>query len=421
LAAIGFGLWYGLAPPVPVVTLPEGTDPAMVEAVSRARWAIRRAPWSAERRAQLAMLLHSISLNAEAGLFYAQAERLAPTEPRWPYLHAFVMGDDPPAALALLRRAVELAGAWPDAPNALLYKMADTCLNQGQLDEAQEAYRRLLEKSPDHARAHLGLARLAIRRGQMEEALTHLEVCGRHQGTRRTAAGLMAEVQQRRGDAAAASRAAQQMAELPPDQHWPDAWLAEVHNVRVGRKARLLQLQELQQQGRQNEATELMRKTIVDYPDLGWVFMAQVRRKQGNLEEAEKAARSGLKHNPNYVEGHFELGVILVAQKRFADAAGSFRRVIELEPAHEEAYRALARCALAGGDRAEAQRCLAQVLQYTPHDAMTHRDLAQLLAEDGRRDEAVAHLQHALRLTPDDAKARELLEKLQGGKEKAKP
>jgi cytochrome c-type biogenesis protein CcmH/NrfG len=157
----------------------------------------------------------------------------------------------------------------------------------------------------------------------------------------------------------------------------------------------------------------------VDYPDLGWVFVGHVRRKQNKLEEAEKAVRTGLKHNPEYVEGHFELGLILVAQQRFADATASFRRVTELDASHGAAYRELANCALVEGNRAEAIRRLIEAVQYMPQDAEAHCELGQLLIQDGRRDEALVHLHHALRLKPDDRRPRELLDKLQprGGKE----
>jgi tetratricopeptide (TPR) repeat protein len=218
LAAAGFGAWYWLAPPVPAVSLLEGADAAVGQAVASARWAVRRSPWSDGPRGRLAMLLQAHARHAEAAVYYSQAEQLNPAEPRWPYLHAFVVADDPPTAQALRRRAAELAP--PGAPDAVLLRWADTCLEQGLLDDAERGYCRLLTQQPEHPRAHLGLARLANRREQFDEALTHLESCTTDLTTRKAAAMLRAEIHLRRGEPLAAARANRQISEWPDDVAW---------------------------------------------------------------------------------------------------------------------------------------------------------------------------------------------------------
>jgi tetratricopeptide (TPR) repeat protein len=180
-------------------------------------------------------------------------------------------------------------------------------------------------------------------------------------------------------------------------------------------------MEDLRRQGRSHERSELLQKTLLEYPDLGWLYVAGVRRKEGQLDEAEKAARKALQHNPASVEGHFELGTILLGQKKYAEAAESFRRVTEREPQHGAAYRALAACALGTGARQEAVGQLRQALLYLPHDADMHRELGLLLLEQGHRDEAVAHWRSALRLKPDDRQTQELLQKHQDGQKKGLP
>jgi tetratricopeptide (TPR) repeat protein len=415
LGAAGVGAWYGLAPAVPEVALEEGADPALVQAVSAARAAARRAPWSDGPRGRLGMLLHAHGLVSEAAACYAQAERLNPADPRWPYLHAGLVADDPPTALALLRRSAERALSQPRAPDGPVLHWADACLEQGLTEEAEEAYRRLLERWPDHPRARLGLARLALSR-RPAEAVPHLETCTRHPATRKAARVLLAEAHRRRGDPEAAARAAAVGAGLPEDAGWPDPWLDEVRSLLVGRRARLGRLHELAAQGRLREAAALALKTTEEYPDVGWVSMGRLRRQEGKLAQAEAAVREGLRLNPSFAEGHFELGAVLLAARRYAEAAESFRRAVELEPADGAAYREWGRCALALGDKAEAVRRLRQAVQFAPQDAAAHRDLGELLAAEGRRQEAVGHLQDALRLKPDDRRARELLDRVEGGK-----
>jgi tetratricopeptide (TPR) repeat protein len=420
LGLVALGVWYALSPPLPEVRLDGGADPELAAEVSRARWAIRRSPWSDEARGRAAMLLHVHKINAAAAAFYAQAEELNSAEPRWPYLHSFVVPDDPPAALALLRRAVSLAGGRPRAPDAPVLRLADTYLEQELLAEAGEAYGKLLDGWADHPRAHLGLARIAVLRDQPREALAHLRVCLGSPTTRKAAHTLLAEVQRRLGDAEAAARAAGQAAEMPPDVPWPDPWLDEARNLLVGRNGRLYRLSELQQQNRLAEAQALGRKTTEEYADLGQVMRGWQLIHDGKPAEAEAIIREALRLNPSSVDGHFHLGKALFAQKRYAEAAESFRRVTELEPAHGPGYREWGRCAAALGDRKAAIRRLRQALRYMPHDAETHRELGEQLDADGDREGALDHLGQAARLDPKDQRAADRLEKVRGGGKEGK-
>jgi tetratricopeptide (TPR) repeat protein len=414
LGAAGLAIWYALAPPMPEVSLGAGADPALVRAVDEARWAIRRAPYSDGPRGRFGMLLQAHALRAEAAVCYVQAEHLNPAEPRWPYLHALMMAADPPAALELWRRAAELAGARPNAADAALLHLADASLGQGRLDEAATAYRQLLRGRPDHARARLGLARLALRRGRPAEALEHLGPCAASPATRKAARQLAAQAHRRLGNADAAATAAREAAELPPDAAWPDPWSDEVVALRVGREARVMRLQELRAHKRLAEAAELARQTVADYPDLGWLELGRSRLAASEWDAAERALQEALRLAPHSAEARFGLGQALVGQKKYQAAAEALRAVIAQEPAHAAAYRELARCLAATGDKQGATHMLEQALRLRPQCADSHRELGELLAEAGRRDEGVQHLDQAVRLNPDDARARELLASARG-------
>jgi tetratricopeptide (TPR) repeat protein len=380
VGAVGLVVWYALAPPVPSVRLDAGADPALVEAIAAARWRVRRAPWSDGPRGRLAMLLQAHSFNGEAAGCYAAAERLNPDEPRWPHLHSFVAAADPPTALALSRRAAELTANRPGAPDAPALHWADTCLEQDRLDEADGAYRGLLQRRADHPRARLGLARLSLRRGRTDQALEHLRLCAASPSTRKAAHILLAETQRRRGDGPAAADAAGRAAALPADEPWPDPWADEIAAVRVGRQARLARLRDLRARGRLREAGDLARQTIEEYPDVGWLDVGRARLAARQWAEAEEALRQTLCLDPSSVEAHFALGQALLGQHKYEPAAASFRRVVELEPTHAGAYRGLARCAAATGHPAEAVRLQQRALNFQPHDADLRRELGELLA-----------------------------------------
>jgi tetratricopeptide (TPR) repeat protein len=419
---IGLGAWYWAAQAIPDVQLDAYTDPALAEAVSQARWAIRRAPWSDRPRGHMAMLLHVHGMHPVAAEFYTQAESLNVAEPRWPYLHSFVVADSPPTALALLRKAAGLVANRSDAPDAPLARWGEVCLEQEQLEEADEAFQKLLERLPNNARAHLGLARLAVLRSQFDQAIPHLKACATNPMARKAAATLLAEVLERRGEPEAASRTAQQAAQHPRDLRWPDPWLDQARALLVGRNGRKYRMAELQNEGRLQEALELEKEaTIEEYPDMGWIGIGLRRLDEGKWVEAENAFRQAVGLNEASAEGYFNLGRALFAQKKFGDAAASFRKVMELQPANGSAYRELARCAAAQGDRPEAIRQLRQAVRYTPHDADANRELGELLLAEGEREEAMRYLSQALRLNGKDQKVRSLLEELQRGPKAQKP
>jgi tetratricopeptide (TPR) repeat protein len=426
-AALALGLvvgvvWYAAAPPIPPVHLPEGSDAALVEAVSRARWAIRRAPWSDRPRGHMAMLLQAHSLDAEAAVFYAQAERLNPQEPRWPYLHSGVVASaDGPQAIELLRRAAELTRHQAVASDLPLVRLGDLCLDNARLGEAEEAYTRLLQRRPDHPRAHLGLARLAVRRGEPDRALPHLWACANSPEVRKEAHLVLAEVHQRQGDAQAAAQAAQKAAQLPADAPTPDPWLEEVRVLLVGRTGLRRRMAELQGQGRLQEARKLEEHTTLEeYPDIGYLEVGRARLRKRQWAEAETVLRESLRLNPAELDGHYLLGRALFEQGRFAEAAECFRRATELDAKYGPAFREWGRCAAAVGDRAGAVRRLREALKYVPHDADAHRELGALLAAAGDREGAVHHLGQAVQLNPQDQRARQLLEQLsqRGGRSK---
>src|SRR5262249_47028382 len=148
---------------------------------------------------------------------------------------------DPEAAIPKLRRAAVLCGNTSDAPRL---RLADVLLGQGRVREAEEQWRRLLSQEPGHARAHLGLARLAYQRGNLEESLSYLNFSLKGARTRKAAHLLLAEIHQRRGDNAAADRESRRAAELPNDEAWPDPFEEEIKKLRTGKQVFLARADE---------------------------------------------------------------------------------------------------------------------------------------------------------------------------------
>ena len=163
---------------------------------------------------------------------------------------------------------------------------------------------------------------------------------------------------------------------------------------------------------------------------------ARKAEQKGRLAEAETLLHQAVEIDPEFADGHNELGTVQAKQDRFAEAAAEFQKTIDLAPEHHLAlpnlsivlakmhqYREAGEVARRGlkvapmmpelrfilgislmighGDKAEALANLRQAESAFPK---AHLLEAQLLAESGHREEAAAHLEDYLRVgTPDDA------------------
>jgi tetratricopeptide (TPR) repeat protein len=304
---------------------------------------------------------------------------------------------------------VALCGGTPDAPRLVL---AEVCLQQRRLDEAERHFREVLAKDTANARAHLGLGRLAVERGHPRDALAHLERSASDRLTQKASRVLLAQAHQQLGDAAAAGRERALALDLPGDPPWPDPFQEEVLDLMIGKQARLSRLQTLHRQGRAAEARELARQLEKDYPDVYWLVEGRGLMARGDFAAAEHALRKAVELAPDSVDARFDLGGVLFELRKYPAAADSFRKVTELEPGHGPAYLRLGRCLTGQGDRAGALGAFQAAVRYMPQHAEARRELGAALAREGRPDEAAAQLRQALQLQPGDAKAKELLDEI---------
>jgi len=97
--------------------------------------------------------------------------------------------------------------------------------------------------------------------------------------------------------------------------------------------------------GDYDQAASWYRKTIEAAPDnAGYrVYLGAVLAKQGRLIEAEEVHRSALECTEGDLsEAHLNLGLVLRARDRFAEAAECFQNALCLDPDYEAANQALA-------------------------------------------------------------------------------
>jgi tetratricopeptide (TPR) repeat protein len=419
LAATGGVGWYFLGGPSPPSVNLGDADPDVREAVEAARTAVRWSPRSAPTWGRLGTVLLANGHEAEAGACFARAEQLDAHEPRWPYLRGTVLlRHEPDEALACWRRAADRCGSTPDAPRL---RLAEALLEQGRLDEAEDHFNQLIRQDPSHARAHLGLARLACLREDWAGARSHLGPAADHPLTRKAAQALLAEAHRGLGDSASAEEALRHLAELPRDPPWPDPFLEEVRAVAAGKQVYLDRVTRLRREGRLDEAREVGRQLEQRYPDLFWLVDGRLWLDRGDYARAEESLRKAVELSPGLVDAHFSLGDALAARSKDAEAAACYRKVTELEPTYGPAYASLGACLKRQGQRRDAVTAFQTAVCYAPLQANLRRELGELLCQERRAAEGVQQLRHAVRLDPGDHKAAELLEQALKQEREARP
>lgn len=198
----------------------------------------------------------------------------------------------------------------------------------GQLVEAREMYRRVLETAPDHPSALHYAGVLAHQQGRSDDGLALVE---------------------------------RSLALVPDRADW--------HN-NLG----IL----LQSVGRLDAAIDAYERAIaIDpshanaYSNLGVLFRAT-----GKPSEAEAAYRTAIQLDPDHIDAYTNLGILLGGLKRTEEAAACYSKVITLRPKHKEARKllALAHCSL--GEIDEAVTIFKEWLEEEPESPIALHMLA---------------------------------------------
>ncbi len=392
-----------------------GLDPAVARLIAETQAALRQQPQSASAWGKLGSVLLHYEYLAEARIALTEAERLASAEPRWPYLHAWlVMNSDAPVALAKLKRAAELSPGHLDAPRL---RLAQFLAERGERTAAEDTFNALLKQMPGHPVAQLGLARILNQSGRQIEAARILAPCLGDPHTRRSAHELMAAVQRAQGQEQEASVTARRGAAFPVDQSWPDPYWEETAVYRVGLKHRLADAAARMDAGEPAQAILLLVAVTTDYPEdpEAWYLLGWAENQRSDSASAERALREHLKRSPSSAKGMAQLAVALLAQRRPAEARLVLQQAVQLKPLWRELHSNLGFAVLQLGQVDEAEKHYRDALRCDPNHLASHSAVAELLLRRGdtaSRAEARRLVEAARALSPDDPRTRELVEKL---------
>jgi tetratricopeptide (TPR) repeat protein len=386
LAALVAGIWKWMNRPVPRTReFPEvnfaGADPSLATIVRAARDTARENPESAEAWGQLAMICHANGFSRASLAAYDSAAQLEPENWQWPYLAGFLHYDGPggpAAAFPFFERAASLG-----PPQSMAgIRLTDAMLELGQVDEAEKKYLELLEDEPAAPFAHLGLARLAIIKGDMPGALKHLDHIAAHPAVQQQASAVRASALDRMGEHLAAHRERQRLRGLAPDRFRLDDPLVQVLNLEIGVERDLRQAEAHLHAGHLSEGRQALRRVVERYPQSveAWETLAKWCGASGDWSGAEQSLKQCIALAPKSSHHHLALGQLLVALRRYEAAAAALEQASALDPQSGNAYLALGECRDKLDDRAGAEAAYREALRYLPDDPEVRRRIESRLA-----------------------------------------
>jgi tetratricopeptide (TPR) repeat protein len=413
LAALGWYAWRWYTTPNPPDLDLEGVDASVAEALRMARERVLCEPRSGPAWGRFGMVLAAHQFKAAALECFIQAETLDPREPRWPYHRSVLLAEEgQQEALPCLRRAVDLCNTDMTAPRL---RLAEALLAAGNRNEAQEHFQRVLGHDPFNPRAHLGLARLAFAAGDLKDSQAHLRAAAKSPFTRKAAGILQMQLRFRQRHRAAAGRDLADTVRLPDDPRWPDPFVEEVNRLTVGESARYQLACNLYRQQLAKEAVATLQETLQDYPGSArcWRLLGCFLRDGQDLRGAEQAFRASLRVSPEQADTWVYLGNVRLRQGHPGDAEVCFRKAIAQKPRYSFAYYNLGLCLRERGQCAAALKACRQALRSMPNYVDAHILAAELLAGQGKFGRAAEHLRQALAVAPDHPMARKLFKDVQ--------
>ena len=121
---------------------------------------------------------------------------------------------------------------------------------------------------------------------------------------------------------------------------------------------------------------------------------------RGDNASAESCCRQALALDPKLAAAHYNLGIALRSQGKFAEACQSFRRATELQANYSDAMDALAHAYISLYDWPAAAQVMNAIISIWPQKAEMRSDLGMVYQAMGRMQDAIAAYESALKINP---------------------
>lgn len=239
----------------------------------------------------------------------------------------------------------------------------------GRLREAEQLYRQILDRQPNHHNAIHQLGLIAHQIGRPNDAIVLFRQTLDLHPNFPEAHNNLGSVLRKLGRLDAAIIAYRQAIALRPD--YPEAF----NNLGNA----------LKDNGQFAEAIAAFRKVITINPGffIAHYNLANTLREHGALDEAIAAYRQSIALNPDFPEAHNNLGYALRETGQLDDAIASCRLAIALRPDLYGAHNNLGIALKAKGQFAQAADAFEREIAYRPDMAEAHHNLSFVLLMRG--------------------------------------
>ena len=288
--------------------------------------------------------------------------------------------------------------------------LAETLFKSGEPEEAGKEYSAILALEVNQPQASLGMARIELQRGDDDAAVARLEELMAGHPESAAAAGLFAQVLDRRGEtdrAIALAQSSQQKPELPPADPWKNALLVDCYDIQ-----RLsLTFEEYFKTGKMDEAAPLLDRLSVLDPKgpitmmfAGFSHAKTLQHVAAVREYYDALGKGGdpEKVAPLLVSSLLAIGKVDEAGDLMADLYAKM-------PASSPIAKAYAEVALRKNDEKLSRELLTKVLEKEPYLQSQNMSLAKILWDSRERDAAVKYLQRVASVYANDVPSRALL------------
>ena len=344
---------------------------------------------------------------------------------------AWAMSGKPGMAVREIKRAMKAGGSTPGAQLAL----AQMYFAQEDQVASEETFRKLLAVNPDHTAALLGLARVAARRGDFEEARLGLQrllqlgvkpeaiildqaAIEAASGDVNKAAKLLSDAVRRQPEDARAWMALALVSSQLGDAKRADEALLKLKGmsklappIRFALAQLALSRRDISEARRQLE--DLLRAQPTHLGALG--LMIQIAQMEGDRRQLEQYVNRLLSVDPRSAMGNYLLGTFQYLREQYALAEASFRVSLESQRT-ADAINALAFLQLLKGNLGEAETLVRESLKMNDELPTAWDTLANVLIQRGKLEEAEEAAQKAVAMRPKEGSVQTTLVRLYDAK-----
>jgi tetratricopeptide (TPR) repeat protein len=262
---------------------------------------------------------------------------------------------------------------------------------EGDIEQAEQHYREVLESQPNQALALHSLGLIAYNQGEFDDAeeFVHQAISADPESAiQYNTMGVIYEALQQADKAINAYQQA-----IRRNRDYAEAYknLAQAHKL----------------QGCMEEALQNYQQAVRTAPQAVHILVeyGDTLRQVGRLAEATVQYHQALALQPEHPEIHNNLALCLKEQQRFDEAAAAMQRALELNSNSFTFLSNLAGIQQEQGHLDEALATCQKLMRFYPNQPESVYNFACVLRDLGRLDEAIHNNRRAIELRPDMAEA----------------